>query len=120
MTDYDVVEVLAALADPIRLRMVQMLMDNPTVACVTLEQVFHISKSTISYHVKALKFAGLISVTKEGRFYCYTLRRALIEQNLPNLLSFLESLPRDPAVADGPPVVSPVKQDGVTNPCPPD
>ncbi len=120
MADYDVVEVFSALADPVRLRMVQMMLNSPEVACVTFERVFHISKSTISYHVKALKFAGLISVAKEGRFYHYSLRREGIEQSMPNLLSFLESLPKDPAVADEPLSSPSVIQEEDTDSCPPD
>jgi DNA-binding transcriptional ArsR family regulator len=37
-----------------------------------------VTKSTISYHIKALVHAHLIEVRKEGRYYFYTLRRDIL------------------------------------------
>jgi DNA-binding transcriptional ArsR family regulator len=37
-----------------------------------------VTKSTISYHIKALVYAHLIEVRKEGRYYFYTLRRDIL------------------------------------------
>jgi ArsR family transcriptional regulator len=92
----DTVETFRALADPIRLRMVQMLLQDHEVYCTTFDDTFAVGKSTISYHVKALRSAGLITVRKEGRYYAYTLRRAIIEHELPGLLAALRSLPQTP------------------------
>jgi ArsR family transcriptional regulator len=92
----DTVDTFRALADPIRLRMVQMLLQDSEVFCTTFDDTFAVGKSTISYHVKALRSAGLITVRKEGRYYAYTLRRAAIEHELPGLLATLRSLPQTP------------------------
>jgi Helix-turn-helix domain len=47
-------------------------------ACTTLEKTLPVTKSTISYHIKALVHAHLIHVRKQGRYYFYTLRRDML------------------------------------------
>jgi DNA-binding transcriptional ArsR family regulator len=83
--------IFAALSDPTRIEMLRLLVSGDEVACTTFEAQFPISKSTISYHVKALRCAGLIRVRKEGKYYHYTLCRDEIERQLPGLLALLTS-----------------------------
>ncbi len=78
-----------ALGDPVRLAMVQMLARHGEVSCVTYERQFALAKSTISYHVRTLRMAGMITVRKEGAFYHYQLQQAIFERLAPG---FLESL----------------------------
>lgn len=87
--------VLSKLGDPTRLEMLRMLYLNDIVACTEFESTFPISKSTISYHIKELRHAGLIDVSKEGKFYYYTLRREAIRRHIPGLLALLISLASD-------------------------
>lgn len=82
-------ETFRALSEPLRIQMIAMFDENDSCACTTLEESLPISKSTISYHVKILRQAGLIDVTKEGRFYRYTLRRDVFEELLPGMLDRL-------------------------------
>lgn len=88
-----------ALADPTRVRMLRLMVENGEVACAALEATFALTKSTISYHVRVLRHAGLISVRKSGKFYHYVLLREQIEGRLPGLLSLLAATPL-PQVAD--------------------
>ena len=65
----------AALADPVRLRLVSLLATAPeTSACVCdLIDPLGKSQSTVSHHLKVLGDAGLVSGTKDGRQIFYRL-----------------------------------------------
>jgi ArsR family transcriptional regulator len=57
--------------------------------CSSLEDSLPIGKSTISYHMKILSAAGLISVRREGKFFRYKVRRDVVDYFLPGLLDRL-------------------------------
>lgn len=82
----------SALADVTRVRMLRLLLANEEVACAALETTFSLTKSTISYHVRVLRHAGLIRVRKAGKFYHYTLPRDEIAARFPGLLPLLSSI----------------------------
>ena len=65
--------VVAALADPVRLRMVSMLLAAPDgFACgCDLEQPLGLSQPTISHHLKVLREAGLVEGERRGRWVHY-------------------------------------------------
>lgn len=89
-------EVLKALGDPVRLEIVrQMANDNGQVACTTLESTLDVSKSTISYHIKVLHHAGLVTVRKDGRWYHYSLRDEALETAIPGFTEHLRRLSED-------------------------
>jgi DNA-binding transcriptional ArsR family regulator len=69
--------------------MLQLMQANAEVACAALETTFSLTKSTISYHVRVLRHAGLIRVRKTGKFYHYALMRDEIERHFPGLLVLL-------------------------------
>lgn len=83
--DLDLVEVLQALGDPVRLQMVRFLAeaDGP-VAC--LEIPVTVSKSTGSHHRRVLREAGIVWVHVEGTRKYPTLRRDDLEARFPGLL----------------------------------
>src|SRR5689334_3862316 len=89
----------AALAAPTRVRMLRLMQANEEVACAALEVTFALTKSTISYHVRVLRHAGLIRVRKTGKFYHYALMRDEIERHFPGLLALLAAT-EPPQVAD--------------------
>ena len=75
--DQDAIEmapVLAALADPVRLRMVSMLAAAPDgSACgCDLEEPLGLSQPTVSHHLKVLREAGLIEGERRGRWIHYS------------------------------------------------
>jgi DNA-binding transcriptional ArsR family regulator len=82
-------DVFSALSEPIRLDIVRQIADVEELPCTALDESLPVSKSTISYHVKLLRHANLISVRKDGRNYFYTVKRDVFEHFVPNLLERL-------------------------------
>lgn len=68
-----------ALADETRVEIVEMLSHKERCVC-ELEQVLHIAQSRLSFHLKVLKHAGLITDRREGRWMFYGLRRETLDQ----------------------------------------
>lgn len=75
-----------AIADPTRLEMLLLIGETGEYPCTSLQEHLALSKSTISYHVKALSQAGLVAVRREGRFFHYELRRDVLDYYMPELL----------------------------------
>ena len=86
-------DVLKALGDPTRLEIVRQMSVDGEVACTTLEKTLHVSKATISYHIKALLHADLVTIRKEGRFYFYALRSETLEAYVPGFGAHLRTVP---------------------------
>jgi len=84
--DIDLVDVLRALADPVRLRIVVCLADDEYHPCNTEEYGLDIHKSTLSYHFKSLREAGITSTLVRGRHYSVRLRRDDVQTRFPGLL----------------------------------
>jgi DNA-binding transcriptional ArsR family regulator len=83
--DLQLVEVLQALSDPIRLELVQILdQADGALACVDLP--LPVTKSTASHHYKVLREAGVVRCREEGTRRYYTLRRDDLEARFPGLL----------------------------------
>ena len=100
VTAEELAAVGAALADTTRVRMLRLLEANEEVACAALEATFALTKSTISYHVRVLRHAGLIRVRKAGKFYHYALLREEIAVRFPGLLELMAA-PALPEIAGG-------------------
>jgi ArsR family transcriptional regulator, arsenate/arsenite/antimonite-responsive transcriptional repressor len=64
----ELARVLAALADPIRLRLFSIVAAQDEVCSCDLEGPLHRSQPTISHHTKLLADAGLIVGEKRGRW----------------------------------------------------
>jgi ArsR family transcriptional regulator len=84
------VAVMKALSDPTRLEMIRLIAASPEYACTSLERELPVSKSTISYHVKILSHADLLSVRREGKFFFYRLHKEVLDYYSPNLLVHLQ------------------------------
>lgn len=65
-------EVYQALGHPIRLQLLDFLMEGPRCTC-EIEPAFAIDQSTISRHLIVLKKAGLVRAHKEGVRVIYEL-----------------------------------------------
>jgi ArsR family transcriptional regulator len=63
---------LAVVADPVRLAVLQTLTGGTTCVCELQTQV-PIPGNLLSYHLKVLREAGLISAARRGRWVDYTL-----------------------------------------------
>lgn len=64
----ELARLLAALADPVRLRLLSIVASSPEVCSCELEGPLAKSQPTISHHTKILAEAGLISGEKRGRW----------------------------------------------------
>jgi ArsR family transcriptional regulator len=65
---------LKALADETRLKIVDMLRDGELCAC-KIQESFHITQPTLSYHMKILTDCGLVSGRRDGAWIRYTLNK---------------------------------------------
>ena len=63
---------LAALADPVRLRLVGVLAGGGRCVCDLHEQV-PVPANLLSYHLRVLREAGLVTATRHGRWVHYRL-----------------------------------------------
>jgi len=87
-------QVLAALADPVRLEMVRRLADSEAgeLACSQLYDT--ISKSTASHHFKILREAGVTQRIVEDGKTNQRLRRTDVEEIYPGVLTSIVSVAR--------------------------
>lgn len=83
------ISIFRALGEPLRLEILSLFDNDGHCACTRLEENLPISKSTISYHVKILHEAGLIDVSKKGRYYHYSLRRDVFDYFVPGFITRL-------------------------------
>lgn len=68
-----------ALSDPTRVHIVEMLRHGERCVC-DLTDSLDAAQSRLSFHLKVLRDAGLVSDRKEGRWVYYTLRQEALEQ----------------------------------------
>ena len=68
-----------ALADPVRLEVVQALGGGERCVC-DLTQGLGLAQSRLSFHLKVMREAGLIEAREEGRWVYYRLRAGALEQ----------------------------------------
>jgi DNA-binding transcriptional ArsR family regulator len=83
----DVVTVLQALSDPVRLEIVRQVADQGAdgeLSCGQLD--LPVSKSTCSHHLKTLNCAGVTAEREEGTRKFIRLQRAELERNYPGLI----------------------------------
>jgi len=82
MIDYQKeAEVLKALANPIRLRIIDAIRDGQV--CVkTLEQITGASQSCVSQHLAILRKIGMVKAFRDGNLICYSLNHHLADQIL--------------------------------------
>jgi DNA-binding transcriptional ArsR family regulator len=85
--DLDAVEmvaVLEALSDPVRLEIVRQLGGGTELSCGQLE--LPVGKSTCSHHLRILSSAGVISEREEGVRKFLRLRREDLDRRFPGLM----------------------------------
>lgn len=87
--------VLAALADPARLRIISMLAAAPDQASCgcDLETPLGLAQATVSHHLRILKEAGLVEGRRQGRWVFYS----LVENRLGEVAAALAGTSTVPA-----------------------
>jgi DNA-binding transcriptional ArsR family regulator len=95
LASVDVLTVLQALSDPVRLEIVRQLAaceDEHGLMCGQL--ALTVSKSTGSHHLKTLHLAGITSERQQGVCKFLSLRRDELDERFPGLLaSVLDAAP---------------------------
>jgi DNA-binding transcriptional ArsR family regulator len=85
--DITLAGVLAALADPMRLRIVKSLLErHDCMSCREAAPCPDMAKSTLSNHFRILREAGLIQTSKKGVEHRNVVREADINARFPRLL----------------------------------
>jgi ArsR family transcriptional regulator, arsenate/arsenite/antimonite-responsive transcriptional repressor len=69
----DPIEVLRALAHPVRWGILERLAAEPGICACDFTEFFEVSQPTISAHLKVLREAGLVTTRRRGTTICYTL-----------------------------------------------
>lgn len=91
----ELAEIFKALADPNRLRILNLLGDQSLCVC-DLEEILKLQQSNLSRHLAKLKQAGLVSGRKLGVFMHYE-RKPLEEPYRAAIESLLSTMASDPA-----------------------
>jgi DNA-binding transcriptional ArsR family regulator len=89
MSDVQLVDLLRAIADPIRLQIVRILADGEPHSKSNSEWGFDVQKSTMSHHFKALREAGVTLTIVNGRTHAIQLRKRELDERFPGLVDAL-------------------------------
>ena len=88
--------ILKALADPRRFELLERIAKaGCPLGCTQALAALPISAATLSHHIKELETAGLIHISREGKFHYMSLRPGVLE-SLASTLSALEQGPCGP------------------------
>ena len=87
-----------ALSDEIRLRVIDLLRDGERCVCEITEEL-DIAQSRLSWHLKSLKDAGLVTDRRDGRWAYYALDREAFEEAESLLKALKPSSRRLPTIA---------------------
>ena len=74
--------IFKALSDPIRLQILKKLYSEESVCVCKLVDMFDISQSKLSYHLKMLLSANLIDKTSQGKWTYYSVNKDSISRVL--------------------------------------
>jgi ArsR family transcriptional regulator, arsenate/arsenite/antimonite-responsive transcriptional repressor len=79
---------LKALADPTRLRIVNLLGSSPLCVC-NIEQVLGISQTATSRHLARLQLAGILKSERRAQWVYYSINPTFLQRHAP-LMEYLE------------------------------
>jgi DNA-binding transcriptional ArsR family regulator len=89
METVELVDVLRALADPTRLRIVRILADGDPHPKTANVWELDMQKSALAFHFKALREAGITNTIVSGRTHAIQLRRVELDARFPGLIDAL-------------------------------
>jgi ArsR family transcriptional regulator len=80
---------LAALGDPIRLGILQLLSRHDRMCVCDIAEAFPVEQPTVSHHLRVLREAGLVDVVRQGHWAYYGLRRDVLKRAVAQLVGLL-------------------------------
>lgn len=93
--DYERISlVLKAMADPKRMKIIDLLSYGNMCACDVLEH-FDFTQPTLSHHMKVLEKAGIVSVNKQKQWHHYTLNEEFVQQFMASMTQLLSDSSED-------------------------
>jgi ArsR family transcriptional regulator len=93
----DLVPMFAALADPTRLRLLNLMNGREVCVCYFVE-ILKQGQPKISRHLAYLRRAGIVSARRDGKWMHYSIERPQDRKAAEVLEATLESLKADPAM----------------------
>jgi ArsR family transcriptional regulator len=84
---------LGILANPVRMRLLDLLITRDTHVCVChLEEGVPVKQPTVSHHLRILRKAGLVSSERKGLYVYYRVNRAALDALRSRISDWLERL----------------------------
>ena len=88
-SELDLATILRTVGDPVRMSIVRLLSDDRERRCTEVGDIVGIPASTLSYHLRLLREAGVTRTRAEGTERHVSLRRDDLERLYPGLLDVL-------------------------------
>jgi|SRR5450759_318735 len=98
----DEIDVLRALAHPVRWGILERLAAEPGICACDFTEFFDVSQPTISAHLKTLREAGLVTTQRRGTTICYTLAHGQLAHLAGRLAGMAATAPPAGPVAAAP------------------
>ena len=82
-------QLLAALGDPVRLGIIELLSQHDRLCVCDIAEAFPIGQPTVSHHLRLLREAGLVDVERRGHWAYYGLKREALKRVTQGLVRLL-------------------------------
>ena len=77
------IKVFKALSDPVRYKIIKLLIEKGELGCTNIAAVFDISAPAMSHHYRILEYSGLVSNRKSGQHVYLSLNKIVLDTFIP-------------------------------------